>query len=218
MSSKSKSVTPGRLLTNACYAFVVLAVALVIAWLVGVVVGWIVPADTFISARGDLSHNYYVAYSIRGSAILLVFFVAMYFLSRTHGYRVAFSLREHMTTADFVIETFLALVVFEAVTYWIMRESLASWYLSGTLAAVFGIIDPSDIYSLSFGGTGLESDFTIQNIAIFYYLWLQILLDVVIAVASVFVLRKGRLAGEVAAQKAHEQQLAEMRRESGLDK
>lgn len=211
---KENAVTPGRLLTNAAYVFVVLMAAFAVSELVGLVVGWIVPADTLLSSRGDLSHNYYVVYPIRGLAMLLVFFGAAFLFSRRHGYRVAFSHREKMTLSDFIIETVIAFLVYEALMYWIAREILPSWYLSGTLAAMFGIFDASDVYHSA--GTVLNVGFDIEELALYYYLWLQILLDLLFAAVSVFVLRKGRLLGETAAQKAHDQQLAEMRKESGL--
>ena len=213
---KENSVTPGRLLTNAAYVFVVLMAAFAVSELIGIVIGWIVPADTLLSSRGDLSHNYYVVYPIRGFVMLLVFFGAMFIFSRKHGYRVAFSHREKMTTADFLIETVIAFVVYEALMYWIAREVLPSWYLSGTLAALFGVFDATDIYNSAFAGTVLSYSFDIEEIALYYYLWLQILLDLLFAIVSIFILRKGRLIGEAAARKAHDQQLAEMRQESGL--
>lgn len=213
---KENAVTPGRLLTNAAYVFVVLMAAFAVSELIGVVVGWIFPADTVLSSRGDVSHNYHVVYPIRGLVILLAFFAASFVFSRMHGYRVAFSRREKMTTADFIIETVIGLILFEAVMYWLARTVLPSWYLSGTLAALFGIFDASDIYSSDLAGTVLSAKLDFELISLYYYLWLQILLDLLFAVVSVFVLRKGRLIGETSAQNAHDQQLAEMQQESGL--
>lgn len=212
-----KPVTPKRLIVNACYVFIVLMVSFAISGLVMMVLGWIFPPDSIDQARGDLSYNYYVSYPIRGVAGVAVFFIAQYFLSKTHGYRVAFSLRETMTKADFWIETAIGLVVYTAFIYWVAYDFLPSWFLSGTLAALFKIINASNIYTTVAGGTVVEARIGIEQIALVYYLWIQILLDMVIVAASFFVLRKGRRAGEIAAQEAHEQQLAEMRRDSGLE-
>lgn len=211
-----RPLSPGRMLTHACYVLVVVVSSFALAQVVGTVFGWILHPDTTIQA--DLSRNYYVAYPIRGVAALAVFLVAVYFFSRTHGYRVAFSLRETMTTMDFLIETIPTLLLVEVILYRFAWSYLPSWYLAGPLAALFGIFNPSDMYGMEFGGTSIEGFMTIDNISLVYYLWLQILLDVGIAVVAVLLMRKGRRAGEIAAQKDHEKQLAEMRRDSGLDK
>lgn len=211
-----RPLSPGRMLTHACYVLVVVVSSFALAQVVGTVFGWILHPDTTIQA--DLSRNYYVAYPIRGVAALAVFLVAVYFFSRTHGYRVAFSLRETMTTMDFLIETIPTLLFVEVILYRFAWSYLPSWYLAGPLAALFGIFNPSDMYGMEFGGTSVEGFMTIDNISQIYYPWLQILLDVGIAVVAVLLMRKGRRAGEIAAQKDHEKQLAEMRRDSGLDK
>ena len=211
-----RPLSPGRMLTHACYVLVVVVSSFALAQVVGTVFGWILHPDTTIQA--DLSRNYYFAYPIRGLAALAVFLAAVYFFSRTHGYRVAFSLRETMTTMDFLIETIPTLLLVEFVLYRFAWSYLPSWYLAGPLAALFGIFNPSDMYGMEFGGTSVEGFMTIDNISLFYYLWLQILLDVGIAVVAVLLMRKGRRAGEIAAQEDHDKQLAEMRRDSGLDK
>ena len=210
-----RPLSPGRMLTHACYALIVVVASFVLAQIVGTVFGWILHPDTTIQA--DLSRNYYFAYPIRGLAALAVYLVAVYRFSRTHGYRVAFSLRETMTNMDFLIETIPAMLLVEIVLYRFAWSYLPSWYLAGPLAALFGIITPSDIYGMDFGGTKIEGLMNIDTLSL-YYLWIQILLDVVIAVVAILLMRKGRRAGEVAAKQAHEQQLAEMRRDSGLDK
>lgn len=212
---KDRTPSPGRILTNAGYVLVVVVAAFALAQVVGTVFGWILHPDTDVKA--DLSRNYYFAYPIRGLASLVVFLVSLYGFSRTHAYRVAFSLRETATTPVFLIETVPVLLLVTGVLYRFAWSVLPSWYLSGALAGLLGIITPHDIYSMTFGGTSLEGIMDIDSISL-YYIWLQLLLDVAIIVVAVLLMRKARRAGEIAAQKAHDQQLAEMRRESGLDK
>lgn len=212
-----RPLSPGRLLTNACYVLIIAVSSFVIAQVAGTVLGWILHTDTLSSSNWDLSHNYYVVYPIRGAAALAVFLVAVYFFSRMHGYRVAFSLREVMTKSDFIIETVPAVFLSNVLLYIFARTFMPSWYLSGSLAAVFKLIDPTDIYKV-FGGNFLDPVETLKWISMKYYIWLQILFDVVISVAAILLMRKGRRAGERAAQQDHDKQLAEMRRDSGLDK
>ena len=212
----NRPLSPGRMLTHACYVLIVVVASFALAQVVGTVFGWILHPDTTIQA--DLSRNYYVAYPIRGVAALVVFLAAVYFFSRRHGYSVAFSLRETMTRMDFFIETSPALLLVEVVLYRFAWSYLPSWYLAGPLAALFGIFNPSDMYGMEFGGTSVEGLMTIDNISLLYYLWLQILIDVEIAVVVVLLMCKCRRAGERAAQEDHDKQLAEMRRDSGLDK
>lgn len=214
---KGPSLSPSRLLINAFYVLFVLVGAFAVSMVFGAVSGWILHTDTLAGAKGDLSHNFYVVYPIRAIVAIAAFFVALYMFSRTHGFRVAFSLRETMTTFDFLVETLPALLVYLVLIYRFLWSSLPSWYLAGALAAIFRIIDPSNIYALEFGGTGIEGSVDLGLLSVFYYLWLQILIDVAIAVVAVFILRKGRRAGEVSAQEAHDHQLSEMRRDSGLD-
>ena len=211
-----RPLSPGRMLTHACYVLIVVVASFALAQVVGTVFGWILHPDTAIQA--DLSRNYYFAYPIRGLAALAVFLLAVYAFSRTHGYRVAFSLRETMTRMDFFIETIPALLLVEVVLYRFAWSYLPSWYLAGPLAALSGIFNPSDMYGMEFGGTSVEGLMTIDSVALLYYLWLQILIDVAIAVVAVLLMWKGRRAGERVAQQDHEKQLAEMRRDSGLDK
>lgn len=215
---KGPSISPSRLLINAFYVLFVLVGAFAVSMVFGAVSGWILHTDTLAGAKGDLSHNFYVVYPIRGVVAVVAFFISLYMFSRTHGFRVAFGLRETMTKFDFLVETLPALLVYLILIYRFFWSALPSWYLSGALASLLGIIDPSNIYALEFGGTGIEGSVDLGLLSIFYYLWLQVLLDLVIAVAAVFILRKGRRAGEVTAQEAHDKQLAEMRRDSGLDK
>lgn len=212
-----RSVAPGRLLINACYTLIVFVASFALAQVVGTVFGWILHTDILSSTNWNLSHNYRFVYPIRGVAALAVFFVAVYFFSRTHGYRVAFSLRETMTKADFLIEAVPAVFLSNVLLYFFVRTYMPSWYLSGSLAAMFRLIDPTDIYKV-FGGIYLDPVETLEWLSMKYYLWLQILFDVGIAVVAILLMRKGRRAGEITAQKAHDQQLAEMRRDSGLDK
>ncbi|MCH5183821.1 MAG: hypothetical protein J1E00_06570 [Oscillospiraceae bacterium] len=212
-----RPLSPGRLLTHACYVLIIMISSFAIAQVVGTVLGWILHTDLLKDSNWDLSHNYYVVYPIRGAAALAVFLVAVYFFSRMHGYRVAFSLRETMTKSDFIIETVPAVVLADGLLYFFAMTFMPSWYLSGWLAALFKLIDPTDIYKV-FGGVYLDPSETLEWITWKYYIWIQILFDVVIAVAAILLMRKGRRAGEVIAQKDHDKQLAEMRRESGLDK
>lgn len=209
-----RPLSPGRLFTHACYALVVVVSSFFLAQVVGTVFGWILRPDTAVQA--DLSRNYYVAYPIRGLAAVAVFLVAVYFFSRMHGYRVAFSLRETMTKTDFLIETIPTLLLAEIALYRFGWSYLPSWYLAGPLAAVFGLFDPSNAYGKD-GGTAWEGLLSIDDLTVDYW-WIQVLIDVVIVAAVVLLMWKGRRAGEVAAQEAHDKQLAEMRRDSGLDK
>ena len=212
-----RPISPGRLLINACYALIVIVVSFAIAQVAGTVMGWILHTDTLSSTSWDLSHNFYFVYPIRGVAALAVFLIAVYSFSRMHGYRVAFSLRETMTKSDFLIETVPAVLLSNVLLYFLVRTYMPSWYLSGALAALFKLIDPTDIYKV-FGGNFLDPVETLKWISMKYYLWLQLIFDVVISVAAILIMRKGRRAGEIAAQEDHDKQLAEMRRDSGLDK
>lgn len=212
-----RPLSPGRLLTHACYVLIIVISSFAIAQVAGTVCGWILHTDILSSTNWDLSHNFQLVYPIRGVAALAVFLAAVYFFSRIHGYRVAFSLRENMTKSDFLIETVPAVLLANVLLYFFVRTYMPSWYLSGTLAALFKLIDPTDIYKV-FGGNFLDPTETLAWLSMKYYLWLQIIFDVLISVGAILLMRKGRRAGELVAQQDHDKQLAEMRRESGLDK
>ncbi len=209
------TLPPKRLLINAAYALIVLFVSFAIAQVVGTVFGWVLRPETAVQA--DMRYNYNVAYPIRGIAALAAYFLSLWCSGRTHAYRVAFSLRETMTRFDFLVETLPALLLLQVLLYRFCWSALPSWYLAGGLASLFGLICPGDMYSMDFGGTSVEGLMDIDAISLQYYLWLQILVDVVIAVGAVLLLWKARRSGERAAAAAHERQLAEMRRDSGLE-
>ena len=209
------TIPPKRLLVNAGYALIVLFVSFAIAQVVGTVFGWVLHPET--SVQADMRYNYNVAYPIRGLASLAAYFLSLWCIGRTHAFRVAFSLRETMTRFDFLVETIPVLLLLEVLYYRFGWSYLPSWHLAGGLASLFGVICPGDLYSMGFGGTSIEGIMDIDAISLQYYLWLQVLVDVVIAVCAVLLLWKARRSGERAAAAAHERQLAEMKKESGIE-
>lgn len=204
-----------RLLLHICYLFLFLVISWVVSRFVGMVAGWIVSPKDLADAKGDLRYNYYVAYPVRGLLMLGSFLLSLYLCCRSFGYRDAFRYREAMTRNRFLIEAIPALVLYTLFVYWFSWFSMSSWYLSGSLAALFGVIDASDIYR-SFEGSTLEGLVTVQDISMRFYLWLQILLDILLTIPYALLMYKSRKSGERSAAKAHEKQLAEMKAEHGL--
>ncbi len=204
-----------RLLLHICYLFLFLVISWLISRFVGMVAGWIFTPKELAGAKGDLRYNYYVAYPVRGLLMLASFLLSLYICCRTFGYRDAFDSRETVSRNRFLIEAVPALVLFTLFVYWISWQTMCSWYLSGTLAALFGLVNASNIYE-SFSGSILEGTVSISDISVRYYLWLQILLDILLTLPYGLVMYKSRKSGELSAAKAHEKQLAEMKAEHGL--
>ncbi len=197
------------ILLNAAYTFIVLAIAILAAMVAKIVLNIFLPIDLVADRGGDYSRNFLLAFPIHGVVSAAVFMGVCYFGSKTVGFRTGFRFRQNISTVSFVIQAVLAVIVyyflFLYMFEWVLN--LPTWYLSGFLAAVTGIIDAGNIYN-----TMSEGFAEIENIYL-HYLWLHVLLEIAFIVGSCVLMRFARRHGEKAAEKEHEAQLAELEQE-----
>lgn len=194
----------GGLILNAVYLLLILAIAFFASQIAGVIFGWIFKADTIEATRGDLSRNFRLIYPIHGIFVLIVFYIVAYIGANKLGYNLAYEYKMPMPPKSHTAQSILGIIVFELFSL-ILIDFLPSWYLSGPLAALFGFFDPSDVFASELEGTA-----TITKLWLIYYVWLQVILEVIFAVGSYFVLRAGRRSGEARAFEARKQLLEEL--------
>ena len=194
----------GGLVLNAVYLLLILVIAFFVSQAAGILFGWIFPADTLEATRGDLSRNYRLIYPIRGLVVLAVFYLAAYIGASKLGFSLAYEYKMPMPPKSHMVQAIFGIVVFELLSM-IFIDFLPSWYLSSFLAALFGFFDPTNVFT-----SDLEGTTTIIKLWTYYYLWLQIILEVIFAVGSYFALRAGRRAGEANAFEARKKLLNEL--------
>lgn len=194
---------------NAAYTFIVFAIAIVASMLTKLVLNLFLPIDLTASEGGDYSRNFLLVFPIHGLLSALAFLGVCYFGSKKVGFNVGFRLRKNISTVSFILQAVLAVIVYYFLFLYMMEwwENLPTWYLSGFLAAVTGVIDASNIYN-----TVSEGFAEIENLY-FHYFWIHILLELLFIIGSVVLMRFGRRKGEKKAQTEHEAQLAELEAE-----
>lgn len=199
-------------LLNAAYTFVILSVAIFAAMMAKILLNIFLPIDTLASEGGDYSRNYFLAFPAHGLFSAAAFLAVSYFGSRKVGFKTGFRFRQNLSTASFIVQAVIAIIVYYFLFLYMLEwwENLPTWYLSGFLAALTGMIDASNIYN-----TVAEGYAEIENIY-FHYFGLHIVLELLFIAVAVFLMRIGRRRGENRAQKEHEAQLAEL--ESERDK
>ena len=198
----------GGLALNIVYLLIVLVIAFAASQIAGTVFGWIFKADSDEVVRnGDLSRNYYLVYPIRGIFVLIVFYACTFFASSRLGYSLAYEYKMSIPKKNHNTQAVFAIILFELLAV-IFIDFWPSWYLSSWLAALFGFFDPHDLLESTSDVLGGKVD--IEGIWTHYYLWLQLILEVIIAVGTFFILRKGRYTGEENAFVAREKLLKEL--------
>ena len=118
--------------------------------------------------------------------------------------------RNFYLAVSFVIAAVLAVIAYYFLFVYMMEWflNLPTWYLSGALASLFGLVDASNIYN-----TVAEGAAEIENIWLLHYLWLHVLLELAFIVGACVVMRIARRHGEDSAFKEHEAQIAELEQE-----
>lgn len=197
------------ILLNAAYTFVVLSIAIFAAMMAKILLNIFLPIDTLASEGGDYSRNYFLVFPLHGLLSAAAFLAVSYFGSMKVGFKTGFRFRQNISTVSFLAQAFIAVIVYYFLFLYMMEwwANLPTWYLSGFLAALTGIIDASNIYN-----TVAEGFAETENIYLQYF-GLHILLEILFIVGAVFIMRIGRRQGEVKAQKEHESQIAELERE-----
>ena len=196
---------------NAAYTFIVLAISFLISMLARTVCNLPLAIDEVAAKGGDYSRNYYLVFPIHGLVSAIVFIASAYFISKKFGFSTGFKYRTSISTPAFVVQGIIAILfyIFLFVYMFEMWFSLPTWYLSGFLAAVFGIFDPSNVneYAAKLGGAAEP-----ENLYLLYF-WLHIIVEAIFLVGVTVVMRYGRKAGEAQAEKEHQAQLAELQQE-----
>ncbi|MBQ3002189.1 MAG: hypothetical protein IJD82_00500 [Clostridia bacterium] len=197
------------ILLNAAYNFIVLAIAILAAMLVKIVLNLILPIDLQPAQGGDYSRNFHLVFPIHGIVSALAFFAVCYFGGKKVGFNTGFRYRTEMSTVSFVISAVLAMIVYYFLFIYMMEwyHNLPTWYLSGALAALTGIIDAGNIYN------NVSEGFAEIDNLYFHYFGLHILLEILFIVGAAVVMRIARRHGEQSAVKVHEAQLAELEAE-----
>lgn len=197
------------ILLNAAYTFIVFAAAILAAMVAKLILNLFLPIDLTASQGGDYSRNFLLVFPFHGLLSGAAFLAVCYFGSKTVGFRTGFRYRNQITTNAFVIQAVIAVIVYYFLFLYMFEwwQNLPTWYLSGFLAAVTGIIDASNIYN-----TVSEGFAEIENIY-FHYFGLHVLLELLFVSGSVVLMRFARRRGEMNAQKEHEKQLAELESE-----
>lgn len=196
-------------LLNAAYTLIILGLSLAAALVAKLILNIFLPIDLMSGAGGDYSRNYLFVFPIHGLVSGAAFLATSYFGGKTNGFKTGFRFRTSISTPVFIIQGVLAVIVYYFFFLYMMEwwTNLPTWFLSGFLAAVFGIFDASNIYS-----SVAEGYAEIENIY-FLYLWLHALLEVAFIALSLFLVKLGRTRGEKEAVARHEAQLAELEKE-----
>ncbi|MBR5264331.1 MAG: hypothetical protein IKV50_06520, partial [Clostridia bacterium] len=134
------------LFLNAAYTFIILAVALVAAMVARWIINPLLPVDLMAAQGGDYSRNFFVVFPIHGIASGLAFLLVAYFGGKSNGFKTCFRFRAAISTPVFILQAILAVVVYYFLFIYMCEwfTNLPTWYLSGFLAAAFGIFDASN--------------------------------------------------------------------------
>lgn len=194
---------------NAAYTFIILGLSLAAAMVAKLILNLFLPIDLSSAQGGDYSRNYYLVFPIHGVVTAAVFLLTAYFGGKTNGFKTGFRFRTSISTPAFIVQAILAVIVYYFLFLYMFEwwTNLPTWYLSGFLAALFGIFDASNIYdSVAQGYAEIENIY-------FLYLWLHTLLEIAFIVVALILVKLGRTKGEREAAARHEAQMAELEKE-----
>ena len=194
---------------NAAYTFIILALSLAAAMVANQIVNIFLPFETQFKPGGDFSHNYLLAFPIHGVVSAAAFLLTAYFGGKTNGYKTGFKFRVSISTPTFIVQAILAVIAYYFLFSYMfgLWTNLPTWYLSGFLAALFGIIDSNNIFNSVAQGFA-----NIDNLYLLYF-WLHALMEIVFIVITVVLIKLGRTRGEKEAVARHEAQMAELEKE-----
>ena len=203
LEQKSDKTTFTDILVPVFWMFVVLFASFLIAESIGTVFGWIVRPDSIVKTK-DLSRNFYLVYPLYGVITAGILFVLRYFFARLMGYRDGFRTKERTRPSRVFLHFVLSYIVFEFIALYFFWNVLPSWFLGGSLAALFRIFNAADVFDTVFEGSVEILDLTV------YFWWLMAILEIGFAVLSFVVTKKGRAKGEDAGIAERDKRLKEL--------
>ena len=197
---------------NAAYAFIILALSLAAAMVAKLILNIFLPIELSDGRGGDYSQTYLLSFPIHGIVSAAAFLITAYFGGKTNGFKTGFRFRTAISTPAFIIQGILAVIAYYFLFLYMFEwwTNLPTWYLSGFLAAAFGVFDASNIYS------SVAQGYADMNNLYLLYFWLHALMEIVFIIITLVIIKLGRKRGETRAAKEHEKQIAELQQEKEL--
>lgn len=197
---------------NAAYTFIVLALSLAAAMVAKLILNIFLPIELSDGRGGDFSQTYLLSFPIHGIISAAAFLITAYFGGRTNGFKTGFRFRTSISTPAFIVQGILSVIAYYFLFLYMFEwwTNLPTWYLSGFLAAAFGVFDASNIYS------SVAQGYADMNNLYLLYFWLHALMEIVFIIITLVIIKLGRKRGETRAAEEHEKQIAELQQEKEL--
>ncbi len=197
---------------NAAYTFIILALSLAAAMVAKLILNIFLPIELSDGRGGDYSQTYLLSFPIHGIVSAAAFLITAYFGGKTNGFKTGFRFRTSISTPAFIVQGILAVIAYYFLFLYMFEwwTNLPTWYLSGFLAAAFGVFDASNIYS------SVAQGYADMNNLYLLYFWLHALMEIVFIIITLVIIKLGRKRGETRAAEEHEKQMAELQQEKEL--
>lgn len=206
MKEPEEKQTASVWIVNIFYIFLVLFVSFVIAETVGTVFGWILKPDSIVRTK-DLSRNFFLVYPLYGLLTLAVMLPLRYFFAKWFGLRQGFRKKAHTRESRHFLHFVAAYAVYEFLKLYFFWDVIPSWFLGGSIAAVLRLFNPYDVYD-----TLMEGQVELIYLTVYFW-WIMAILEILFAVLSFRIVKKGRYAGEKDGIAEREKQLKELQDE-----